>query len=196
MDESLLLKAKQHQVELQAEALRLLDKYNVIEILSEYGEVNFVGSYSFGLMVVPDIDIEVYNENIDTKKALEIGAKLFQEIPRLYMSDRTRLPTEEGRPNGVYIGPIIKENGRRWEIDIWALKSRNIEDMHRSKGFEDTEWMNKLTVEQKDHIILFKYMLNQQGRYGTDVSALQIYKAVYEGARTLDDLLSWSINEA
>lgn len=190
-----LEEAKKKSNELQAAAGRLLAEHRVIELLSEYGEVKFGGSYKYGNMVKPDIDIGIYNPKITAEQVFELGKKLFMKFHRFYISDRTKLAVREDRPNGVYIGFIAEYEGLKWTFDIWAMEKTGERDPTATKGLEDSDWFEKRTQEEKDAMLLLKAQLWEQGVYiHKGVGSFHVYRAVIEGVRGVDDFMIWMEN--
>ena len=190
-----LEEAIKKQATLQKEGQELLDKYKVIEIMEDLGEVNIDGSFAYGLMVKPDIDLHIYNDSPDIAKVSTACQKLFKfpELIRLLVSNRQNfLEPQTGMPKGIYIGLKIFYKGKNWNFDIWNLKP---EDKIDPETFE-AGWHDKLSKKQRDAILLLKHNLVDQGRYpgleaGMFASA-DIYRAVMkDGVRTIEELENW-----
>src|SRR3989344_8271363 len=60
-----LVNLHQQQLNLQKQARQLLEKLKLIELLSQYGHVEIVGSLALSVMTWPDIDIEVAVSELD-----------------------------------------------------------------------------------------------------------------------------------
>ena len=66
--------------DLQKEAYEVLEKLDLLNILSTYGKPEIVGSLATGLMTWRDIDLEVVDK-IDEDKYWDVVKKIFAEKP-------------------------------------------------------------------------------------------------------------------
>lgn len=129
-----------------------------------------------GLMVWPDIDIEVVTKDRPTNTAtLPILAQLLDlpQVARVTIANHLGQPT---MPQGIYLGPDITHHDLKWQVDIWliegdeATKRRNLLDRIASK----------ITDENKSIILELKQILAASDRYHRGVSSLDLYTAVLE----------------
>lgn len=74
------LVSKQNQ--LQVEAMQVVEKLQLTQILSKYGQVHLVGSVVLGLMTWKDIDIEVIVENLDKNIIAEVMKQIVERSER------------------------------------------------------------------------------------------------------------------
>lgn len=201
-----LEEAKKNQQALQQAASDVLEQYKIINLLSKYGKVIPEGSYSYELMVYPEIDILVINPSISSEQVLELGKILFMTngINHASMSDFTgELRDEytkngEGPPYGYYIKTNLHHEQSRkdlgiwqWKLDIWLVPEKP-EDINRTKGLESSDWFEKRTQEEKDAMLLLKAQLWEQGVYiHKGVGSFHVYRAVIEGVRDVDDFMVW-----
>jgi hypothetical protein len=76
--------------ELRAEADRWLAT-GLRGILSDYGEVNIVGSYALRLMSWRDLDIHLVRAELDRKSFFELGARIADLLTphRMHYGDQT-----------------------------------------------------------------------------------------------------------
>lgn len=75
-----------------------------------------------------------------------------------------------------------------WNIDTWILTKEAAEAV--PLGFD----VNKLSMEQKDKILLIKAQLNELGKYGRKSTyySAEIYKAVVEsGVSAAQQFENW-----
>src|SRR5260221_4555585 len=56
---------------------RILNESNLVEILSSYGDVKFVGSYPLNVMLRPDLDVYAIAKENSREKMLEVFQKIF-----------------------------------------------------------------------------------------------------------------------
>lgn len=201
-----LEEAKQNQQALQQAASGVLEQYQITELLSKYGQVVAEGSYSYGLMVYPDIDLLVINSDINTDHVIELAKTLFQTegINHASMSDFTATLRDrytkngEGPPYGFYVKTnIFHEDSSRnldiwqWKLDIWLVPEKP-KNTNRTKGLESADWFEKRTEEEKDAMLLLKAQLWEKGYYiHKGIGSFHVYRAVIEGIRTVDDFFEW-----
>lgn len=190
--------AKKHQVSLQKDGQAILSKYSILKLLSKLGDVHIDGSFTYGLMVKPDIDFHIFTESPDIMNVADVCRELFMipELTRLHVSNRQSfVEPRPGTPKGIYLGFRIYFQGSEWNFDIW-----NINPKHKinSETFA-TGWHEKLTQNQRDVILLLKYNLKELGRYpgiekGMYASA-DVYRAVLTGdVHTIEELDNWRVN--
>lgn len=185
-----LAKAKSQQEELQQEAMQLLEALQLQSHYSQIGELHKTGSYSYGLMVVRDIDFDVFVDN-----SLQELDKIGNLATKLLNNDLVRKisvvkngynsPPDAGKPVGIWIGIQSVFNKNLWNMDIWVVQREQAEAINL--GFD----MQQITQEQKDTMLLLKAQLQEQNRYGhkNDYYSADIYKAVYFGnVKTIEEL--------
>lgn len=178
---------------LQQSAKQLLSSKMLIEELSKFGPVNFTGSYALGLMVWPDIDMQV---EIDASSHDRV--KVFSELAYKFLQDSDFKSVKlinftpgkkPGMPTGMYMGLTCKHNKQSWKIDIWALDPEHIKN--------NVNYMNqvksKLTKDLKQFIIDWKHKLLREGRV-PQLGSYMLYKAIlFEGMKGEDEILKYLI---
>lgn len=165
-----------NQENLQYEAKKVVDKLDLIRILSEYGKTEVVGSLEYGLMVWRDIDIDlVFKNEILETSYWEIVKKLFsnKEIQLMTLSDNRKI-VNKNRPKSLYIGiKYLNGKGDIWKIDIRLLNNNDL-NIHRIKDLID----EKITPENKLIILEIKSKVCNDPKYHKDFSSVDIYEAV------------------
>lgn len=182
--------ARQRADELRTRADALLEEYQIVDTLGAIGPVECTGSYAYDLMVVPDIDMEIYNPSITPSEIYDLGKQLFLRTHRIGMSDRTQLPLKESRPVGVYIGSQIDFQDQRWKIDIWVMPDHSSRQ-HTMTEFQRPDWFKRTTQEQREAMLLLKHQLHEEGTYNAPVASYQVYKAVLEDVTELSAFKDW-----
>ncbi|MCL4417195.1 MAG: hypothetical protein M1365_10945, partial [Actinobacteria bacterium] len=138
--------------ELQKGARKVLEKLDLIELLSKHGKPKIVGSVAFRLMTWKDIDIVVIVDKLNKQNIAEISAILIKKSSRRIDFTVTDNRKEDGLgkiPRGIYLGlkyfgDDIKDVSRYeavkdivWKIDIhFVLKdsSRSIATIEKIKS--------------------------------------------------------------
>lgn len=104
-----LSEAKKQQSVMQYRATTLLKDYKIKDLFSSIGDLVSVGSYSYGLMVIPDIDFSIYCENplVFNEKVVSITNILMDKsgVTKISISKSgLYMPSEDGKPKGIWIG--------------------------------------------------------------------------------------------
>jgi hypothetical protein len=170
---------------LHAEADHLLAT-GLREILTEYGEINIVGSYALRLMAWRDLDIHLVREHIERKSFFELGGRIANLLNphRMHYRDQTIISTE-GLPAGLYWGVYLgDERDGAWKIDIWMTDSN---DFRATR--ECTERINRrLSVANRRTIIDIKTACWRHPQYRKGFSSVDIYDAVLDhGVNSIDE---------
>lgn len=188
-----LEEAKRQQKVLQDRATELLENYQIKELFSRVGELTIVGSYSYGLMVIPDIDFNIYCENplaFNDQISDLVNVLLKKEgvVKVSIAKSGFFMPPDDGKPKGIWIGINILFKEKIWNIDTWVLRKEEAEAV--PLGFS----VNDLSQELRDKILLLKAELNAQNKYGRKKSfySAEVYKAVVEAnVSTVNELEDW-----
>jgi hypothetical protein len=161
---------------LQKQAISLIKRLRLKELLSKAGEFKIVGSVRYGLMTWRDVDIDVITQNkINESSYWYIVKKLFsvKEINLINLVNNQKA-LEKNRPRSLYIGLNIKdETGEIWKFDIRLLSKRfvvadRIEEMVSQK----------LTSKSKRIILKIKSLVHNNPKYHKEFSSVDIYEAV------------------
>lgn len=186
--------AKKQQEDLQKEAEELLASLDLTDLFSNIGEVKIVGSMSYQLLVLRDIDLNIIV--IDPLKEIDNVVKVAESLLKkdnvrkvTILKHGYNYPPDEGKPIGIYIGIQAIQNENLWKIDAWVLEEEKAKKMNL--GFSVSE----LNQDQKDKILLLKAQLSEAGRYGPkhDYYSADVYRAVFfKDISTVEDLDLWS----
>lgn len=191
-----LEEAKKQSKVLHDTATELLDTYQIKDLFTPIGDLTTVGSYSYGLMVIPDIDFNIYCKdptvfNDQISNIVNILMKKEGVVKVSVVKSGFYVPAEDGKPKGIWIGINIFFKEKIWNIDTWILQKAEAEAV--PLGFD----VDKLSQAQKDRILLLKAQLNEQGKYGRKSTyySAQVYKAIVNGnISTVEELENWNQN--
>ena len=174
---------------LQREASRrraageILGRLQVMERWSELGVPRLVGAAAYGLMVAPDIDIEIYCDAPTVDAGFAIVGQLASQ-PAIW---KVRFSNELHRPaQGLYWQLRYRaDDGEVWHIDMWLLA-------HDHPGPRSVDLVGPmkraLTEETRTAILRLKEALLNQ----SDVHSIEIYEAVLDGGvRSVSDFRVW-----
>ena len=155
--------AKAKEQELFEQVTRWLQATNLIELLQPLGDVQLDGSFAYRLLVKPDIDFHVYNDDPDFSVATAIAQKMleFPNIVRLRLVNTYINKPKPGEPKGHFIGLKLQFEDRLWTLDVQVIRP---EDKNDPATFPP-DWYKKLTP-QHDTILLIKHHLKETGWYG------------------------------
>ncbi len=168
--------------ELQKEAKEIIDKLDIISVLNEISDTQFVGSVQNGLMVWRDIDLHAYSEEIDRDVILDL-LKNFGQLPSIQKVQfsnfkelrRDHLESRRHLPQGYYVGLRTIQPSGEWKIDIWFGKREAF------SGFYDITNFSNITEKQKVTVLkIKKAWLKDDGGYKDGITAVDVYKAVLE----------------
>ncbi len=170
----------------QAEAQRVLNRLDLFRRWSEYGCPVLVGAVAYGLVVAPDIDMEIYCEQPQVEDGFAIVSQLALDPAVWKVSFSNEL---EGPDRGLYWQLRYRdpesEAREVWKIDMWLL-----EEGHPGPRSADlVEPMREaLTPETRAAILWIKEaMLGCESVHGIDV-----YRAVLDGGvRTPEEFEEW-----
>lgn len=182
MTDSDLLK---HQDLLQEEARLVLNKLQIINILSEFGKPKIVGSFYTGLMTWRDIDIELEQEINDELYWKTVNKLFYDQSGLKYLTlINFKNSKNPNTPKGLYIGIKFWLNDKEWKVDVWFMppRSKDSENMN--------EWVkNRLTDENKKIILRIKSQIHDNNKYRKEIFSTDVYRAVIENS--VNDLESF-----
>ena len=163
---------------LRQEADVVMQEIGLLDLLSQYGEVTFSGSYFLDVMAYPDIDLYLSKVSID--RLFDIGAQLAKcdMVFRVEFekSDEPRLP------GGLYLKPRIAYGdwSRPWKIDIWSLDDQVIERLMQPMW----HFQSKMTAQLREQIIRYKFSVMTKLNRPPMYSGYFIYKAFIDEGMT------------
>ena len=182
-DKDLLFNAKK----LQNQASRVIKELLLKERWGKIGKVNFSGSFTFGLMINPNIDMEIYTDNPNPKS----GFKIISEIAQTVGVKRIKYVNQmedEIDPGLYYCVQYIDKNSLMWSIDSWLI-STNHPFAHHTEKFANA--MNKrLNDEIRIKILRIKNDIYEHAE--TKIRSIDIYKAILrDGIENYGEFFEW-----
>lgn len=178
------------QNRLQAQGKKLLESELKI-ILESAGTVHVGGSYVYGLMIYPDLDLEIVSKNVTKDSAAELVHQLFklESVRKLSVNDRVNFPRNMGKNpiRGYWLGIEIGFEDDLWNMDVWFQKPEwkdATQDLY-------PERFKNISDEIKIAILSIKHALIVSGEYDTKFFSADVYNAVLDSnVRTLDAFYS------
>ena len=166
----------------------LLEQTELVKDLRHFGEVHYTGAYAANVMMHGDIDLIVVQENpFSAEEVFDILHTLYSKGKfRSYfiVGDWDDIRKGNEFPNGHYIGLKLLVGSEKWKFDVWFVGKKDFDE--REKDFQIKNV--KLTMEQKECILLFKKYRNDNK---LSISGQQIYDAVLnQEFKSVNDLLS------
>jgi len=180
---------KKRAVQLQVNGKLLMESFNLEDRLVKVGKVKLSGSFSYGLMIKPDIDLHIHVEDVEKSfpEIVEIGKSLILTpgVIKLQLNHKGDYVTPgAGKPKGVYMGLTIFFKDELWNLDIWFIKEENEVPLKLK--------LDDLSDEQREIILWLKTEIFEQGRYYRDFAPVDIYKAVLlDGVKDVTGLEEW-----
>ncbi len=172
--------------ELQEQAHGVIRLLQLRERWSELGEVTFSGSSRFGLMVAPNIDMEVYADSPRPRDGFQVIAGI-AEIPGVR---RVRFKNQLDDPEdpGLYWYIQYRDRlGQDWSIDTWLIPSDHPLAMHPARFAE--AMCERLDDDLRRTILQIKH---ESRCRNADTRSIEIYKAVLrDGIGTYDAFERW-----
>jgi hypothetical protein len=166
------------QTWLQQQADDLMEDLQLLDLARLAGQPKVVGSYDLGLMVWPDLDIEIHTTGVpDLRPALEIVNHLMLDagVTKVSIAD-TRQETNPEAPRGIYLGPDIVRGELAWQVDIWLINHAEAAARHHQMdGFR-----GKLNDATRRRILQIKQVAAASDKYHRGVSSVDIYVAVLD----------------
>jgi hypothetical protein len=150
---------------LHEEADELLRKYNLLAMLSSYGEVLVHGSYRYDLMTWRDLDIFLAPSEITLQLHFEIGDKLASSLTPVQMLCIDSIHNRDTKVPGLeclYWGlDILNPSQRNWKLDICLVAQEVLSE--RRALCENIS--SRLTDETRTTILRIKTDLLSHPKY-------------------------------
>ena len=156
---------------LRQEADAVMQKIGLLDILSQYGEVTFSGSYFLDVMAYPDVDL--YLSKVSIAQLFEIGARLAES--ELVQEIMFKKSDESKLPGGLYLKPRVVHGdwGRPWKVDLWSLDDAVIRGQMRDLW----RFKEQMTPQLREQIIAYKVSVLTSHHRTPMYSGYFIYKA-------------------
>lgn len=176
------------QVKIHEEASNVIEVINLEEILDDYGEIAYVGSFALEVMVLRDIDLNLFIESdSEIEEAFWKIAKTFSknEYTSLVLISDNLDGHEENRPVSMYLGLKVKYRGETWKFDIRVMKREHDASSSYIKSVKSL-----MSDEKREVILEIKSKLSNHPLYGKKFGGFHIYEAVLkDGVRDVEEFL-------
>ena len=186
-DEALAAVLLQRAEQRRAAASEVVASLQLMERWAEVGAPVLVGAVAYGVVVAPDVDLEIYCE----QPRIEAGFGVVSQVAALPGVWKVRFSNElDGPDQGLYWQVRYRTAGEVWKVDMWLLAN----DHPGPKAIDAVEPMRRaLTAETRAAILEIKEGL--AGRY--DVRSVDVYRAVLDnGVRSLGAFTEWHARNA
>jgi hypothetical protein len=151
---------KDLQNQLQQEARDLLSSTSILEKLNTLGRVTQTGSSVTNLMVYPDIDFAVQNNQLDFDSAVQLVPDIISDLKATAVKIAD-FRTESDPKAGYYIGFELPYRNRTWHIDATV----GGEGVITTNPPELAEWIAEMTEDERETILELKKELIDSKRY-------------------------------
>lgn len=178
----------------QEDADQLLNESGLLNLLRQAGEIRMTGAYAYGVMLDPDIDIEVLVP--DGRERSSAVALLHNLIDQNYWNGylfydhrekRSPRPQHADVPRAYYVGVKAPHGGYWWEVDVWLGDSETL-------PLSDNWVRQGLDPHARDIVLSLK-----QARTVGQIraSGLAIYTAVLRHqVATVGEFIAWQSEQA
>ncbi len=182
----------QEQNRLQTQGKKLLEATLLGDVLKSAGDVQTGGSFVYGLMIYPDLDIGIVSEDVTRDRAAELISKLFklEFVRKIATTDKVNFSRETPGKNplrGYWLGLEVGFEEDVWNLDIWFQKPEwvdNSQDAYANK-------FKGISDEVKAAILSIKHALIKAGEYDVTFFSDDVYTAVLDkNVRTLEEFYS------
>ena len=178
----------QQQLRMREQADKMLEATGLLNLLGKYGELEPVGgSYAYGLLVYPDLDLGLLFQFVDKQLFAKLAAALIESdfVRKVSTADTVNFSiVHPGRPKGYWLGLEIPFEGDRWGIDCWLQKPE------WRAGYPDTyaERLKDITHDQVIAILAIKHYLIYHELYGKTLYSVDVYNDVLDnGVLSLEE---------
>src|SRR5690242_1207419 len=115
---STIAEARERQLQLQRDGKLLLERFGLLRVLATFGSVESIGSFSYGLMQVPDLDFKIYCEKLYPETIRELGGRLAArpDVLGIRLLDFTK--QTNGERSGIYLNVYPEYEGELWKLDL------------------------------------------------------------------------------
>lgn len=163
---------------LHNQADKMLKETELLRMLANHGNVlPITGSYAYGLMVYPDIDLGLLVSEASKEDFSELVKEMVQSkwVRKISTADTVNFtPLHTGRPKGYWLGLEIPFEGDRWGIDCWVQQ----ENWAPTTPDPYLGALESLDPKKKEAILKIKYELILREAYGKKYFSNDIYDAV------------------
>ena len=174
---------------IRQDADQLLYKNGLHDLLLQYGQPHYSGSYALHLMTWRDLDIYL-EANLSIENFFELGTKLATLLQPVKMSYRNeRIAKTTGLPPGLYWGIYLGDERKgAWKFDIWVVDPAQCKKL--LKYCDDLS--KRISKENRSIIIEIKSQCWQDPGYRKTFTSSDIYKAVLDDKiSTIEEFRSW-----
>lgn len=169
---------------------KLLYDLGLLDELKKYGTPYVIGSYAMDAMAYNDLDIDVTNENMNTKQLYQLTSAILNKYNPIWYEAKQET-TAQGKTVWFH-GFETVILGSLWNVDIWFFDNETIQ--------EAVEFCKRIKTEldlhnnKKNAVIQIKKDLIEKKVYSFDqYTSMDVYKAVLEdGIMTTEDFLRCS----
>lgn len=182
------------QVRLHNQADKMLKETGISSIFAKYGEVLPIGgSYNYGLMVYPDLDMDIISDQLTKQDFVNLASDLLASsfIRKVSSVDNVMFTgTRPGMPKGYWLGIEIPFETDKWGIDLW-LQTHEWANKFDEEFDDYKTKLSTISKEQIAAILSIKYHLIRLGKYGKpNFMSFNVYDTVLDkGAVSIEDFL-------
>ena len=163
---------------LREQALEIVERTRIVEMLSGTGDVFTVGSYDLDLMVRRDVDFCVVNPAFRREDVLRATHEMLASghFRTVVMTDTFRFPVAH-LPSGYFFELVLPGPGGDWTVDVQGVETDafSVAPTRRFRRLLEAD------PAARGRILEIKHHLLDGERYRHGVTSRDIYAAVLEG---------------
>ena len=163
----------------------ILTQLQLMERWSAFGNPVLVGAAAYGLVVAPDIDMEIYCDEPKIKDGFEVllACALHPQVKKARFSNRLN-----EADMGLYWQLVYQhENGQEWKIDMWSMR-------HDHPGPTSASLVGPMIQALTDVTRRVILDLKEQKLHDPmlQCGSIHIYRAVLDdGVRNIEQFKNW-----
>ena len=169
----------------QKTGLDILSDLKLLELWGRFGDPVIVGAVAYGLVVAPDIDMEIFceepriNDGFAVLAACSTHPKVKDAGFSNHLHDEQALYWRLG---------YLHDDGQLWKIDMWSCRPREVVGVCGANLVDPLR--KALTEPARETILRLKEEILAQQTF--KCPSLQIYRAVLDhGVNTSEELREW-----
>ncbi len=162
---------------MREQALEIVERTGIVEMLALMGDVFAVGSYELDLMVRRDVDFCIVNPAFRRDDVLRAANEMLASghFRTVVMTDTVRFPVAH-LPRGYFFELVLPGPGGDWTLDVQGVETEafSVAPTRRFRRLLEAD------PAARERILEIKHHLLDGEQYRHGVRAMDIYAAVLE----------------
>ncbi len=148
---------------LKPHADKMLQECGIVDILRQHGEVLFHGSYATDLMVWPDIDVNIFNDDYEKDDIWKLIGDLSKVLPpqTVFFANQFDYQMFFNPKNALLVEYLFYHEEIRWKLDLVVRRNADKEEIESLLKHD----IDSLDEQKRNTIMQLKGILLQIRRY-------------------------------